>query len=160
MIEIGGARFGRCRARSPTRQERQEIGHAHDAIAVYVAQDTDLDRQLKTGGVDELKLYQEVLPGVELGKGARLLLLRGIDGRDDELEQPLVKRAGEILATLAQREREPVAVEVSVEEPPQMDIFAAQEQALSNDFKAIDINSLTPIEALKLLDELKAKHGL
>lgn len=42
----------------------------------------------------------------------------------------------------------------------QLALFAEQESRLKMDLQDLDINSITPLEALKKLDELKNKHGL
>jgi hypothetical protein len=39
-------------------------------------------------------------------------------------------------------------------------MFERQEAAFKKDLDEVDINKMTPIEALQKLDELKRKHGL
>ena len=43
---------------------------------------------------------------------------------------------------------------------PQMDLFSAKERALNKELSEIDVNDMTPLDALSKLDELKKKHGL
>ena len=41
-----------------------------------------------------------------------------------------------------------------------MDLFSHQDKSLKNELSAIDVNEITPLDALSILDELKKKHGL
>ncbi|MEE9466351.1 MAG: DNA mismatch repair protein MutS, partial [Candidatus Neomarinimicrobiota bacterium] len=76
------------------------------------------------------------------------------------LPPDVIHRAGEILARLANENREPPPVLAESDGDTQIDIFEMREQALQEDFKQIKVDDLTPIEALNLLDEMKKKHGL
>jgi len=76
------------------------------------------------------------------------------------LPPQVIRRAGEILATLTDQDRRPATVEVHPEDKTQIELFEAREQALRTDFEQIDIDTLAPVEALNLLDKLKKKHGL
>ena len=42
----------------------------------------------------------------------------------------------------------------------QLTLFQEQESRLRKDLNTLDVNSLTPLEALQKLDELKKDHGL
>ena len=102
----------------------------------------------------EVVFLRKIVPGgADRSYGIHVAQMAG-------LPRPVIKRAGEILATLTSNEKQPVTIEAQAEDRIQMDIFAAREQALREDFEAIDVNSLTPIEALNLLDKMKDKHGL
>jgi len=52
------------------------------------------------------------------------------------------------------------APEVSLEMKPQMDLFSEKEQALKKELGELNVNEMTPLDALAKLDELKKKHGL
>ena len=43
---------------------------------------------------------------------------------------------------------------------PQMDLFSEKEQALKKELGELNVNKMTPLDALAKLDELKKKHGL
>ena len=43
---------------------------------------------------------------------------------------------------------------------PQMGLFSEKETALKKELKELDVNELTPLEALSKLDKLKKKHGI
>ena len=49
--------------------------------------------------------------------------------------------------------------EVSLEIKPQMDLFSEKEKALKKELGELNINEMTPIDALAKLNELKKKHG-
>ena len=50
--------------------------------------------------------------------------------------------------------------QASLETIPQMDLFSEKEAALKKALEKIDINDITPMDALRKLDELKKKHGI
>jgi hypothetical protein len=41
-----------------------------------------------------------------------------------------------------------------------MDLFSKKEAALKKELEEMDINDMTPLDALSKLDELKKKHGI
>ena len=49
--------------------------------------------------------------------------------------------------------------EVSLEMKPQMDLFSEKEQALKKELGELNVNEMTPLDALAKLNELKKKHG-
>jgi DNA mismatch repair ATPase MutS len=42
---------------------------------------------------------------------------------------------------------------------PQMDLFSEKEQALKKELGELNVNEMTPLDALAKLNELKKKHG-
>ena len=42
---------------------------------------------------------------------------------------------------------------------PQMDLFPEKEQALKKELGELNVNEMTPLDALSKLNELKNKHG-
>ncbi|UCH64314.1 MAG: DNA mismatch repair protein MutS [Fidelibacterota bacterium] len=102
----------------------------------------------------EVVFLRKIVPGgADRSYGIHVAQMAG-------LPPQVIRRAGEILATLTDQDRRPTAVEVHPEDKTQIDLFEAREQALRTDFEQIDIDTLAPIEALNLLDQLKKKHGL
>ena len=43
---------------------------------------------------------------------------------------------------------------------PQMDLFSEKEKALQKELSELEVNDMTPLDALSKLNELKKKHGL
>ena len=48
---------------------------------------------------------------------------------------------------------------MNLELRPQMDLFSEKEQALKKELGELNVNEMTPLDALSKLDELKKKHG-
>ena len=71
----------------------------------------------------------------------------------------IINRAKEILFEYVKEEND-ISPQVSFESKTQMGIFSEKEDALKDELKELDINELTPLEALKELDKLKKKHGI
>ncbi len=75
----------------------------------------------------------------------------------------VIQRANEILHHLEEHEAAGVDTEKRFTPPApttQLDLFTEQEQKLRKELEKIDINTLTPLEALAKLDELKKEVGL
>lgn len=80
----------------------------------------------------------------------------GIDvARLAGLPPPVIQRARQVLKQHERSERQNVAVET--EAPLQMTMFTPLSQRVLDRLEETDINSLTPLQALSLLDELKAE---
>jgi DNA mismatch repair protein MutS len=108
---------------------------------------------------DHIVFLRKIVPGgCDHSYGIQVARLAGIpDG--------VIARSKEILRNLEANELTPNHVpklaldgagELRVAEPsPQLDIFSPAESKVMGALKEIDVNALTPIEALKKLDELK-----
>ncbi|UCH10654.1 MAG: DNA mismatch repair protein MutS [Fidelibacterota bacterium] len=149
------------------------------AVIEYLHQDQEVSaKTLFATHYHELVSLAEVLPRVEnfnvavREHGKEVVFLRRIvpGGTDRSygihvaqmagLPQPVIRRAGEILTSLTERAEGTTTIELRSEPSTQTELFAAQEQALRDDFKQVDVDAMTPIDALNLLDKLKKKHGL
>jgi DNA mismatch repair protein MutS len=77
------------------------------------------------------------------------------------LPRVVLERARHILRQHEKQERRNVQVEAQVEaaEPMQMTIFTPLSQRIVDRIAETDINSLTPLQALNLLEELKQELG-
>jgi DNA mismatch repair protein MutS len=73
------------------------------------------------------------------------------------LPKPVLERARHILRQHEKQERRSVQVETA--EPVQMTIFTPLSQRIVDRIAETDINSLTPLQALNLLEELKQELG-
>ena len=105
---------------------------------------------------DEITFLRRIVPGPADGSyGVEVAKLAGVP-------QAVVNRARTILKTLEAQEsasaRQPKCAE-PVEEPAsgQIGMFADMNNAVIEELKKLDLNTLTPIEALTKLYELKSK---
>ena len=75
------------------------------------------------------------------------------------LPRAVIQRAKELLHKHSDKESR-YTPEVNLDIKSQMDLFSAKERALNKELSEIDVNDMTPLDALSKLDELKKKHGL
>ena len=75
------------------------------------------------------------------------------------LPQTVLRRATEILNHHLEQDYNTGTKSV-IPASQQLSFFKEQESALKQDLMELDVNNMTPLKALALLDELKAKHGL
>jgi len=104
--------------------------------------------------------------------GDRIVFLRKIQrGPGDRSYGIHVAQMAGLPTTIIQRAREILNHHLALKDlstgtkPPtetskQISLFEAQESELKKDLSAMDINSITPLQALEALDALKKKHGL
>ncbi len=71
----------------------------------------------------------------------------------------VIQRAQELLREHSQGDRKKT-FQAALETRPQMDLFSKREAALKKELEEMDINDMTPLDALSKLDELKKKHGI
>lgn len=76
------------------------------------------------------------------------------------LPRPVVERAHEILHQLDRQDEHHPDVSLQVNTASQMSLFGTNDSALREELDSLDVNQLTPMEALLKLDEIKRKHGL
>ncbi len=72
------------------------------------------------------------------------------------LPSAVIERARHVLRQHEKQERQSVQVETA-DEPMQLTIFTPLSQRIVDRIEAVDVNSLTPLQALNLLEELKAE---
>lgn len=106
---------------------------------------------------DKVVFLRKIIPGgCDHSYGIHVAKLAGIPDH-------VIHRANEILHHLEEHEAASVDKEVHFTPPAptaQLDLFAEQEQKLRARLKEINIDQLTPLEALKTLDEMKKEVGL
>jgi len=106
---------------------------------------------------DKIVFLRKIIPGgCDHSYGIHVAKLAGIP-------EPVIARANEILHHLEEHEAANVDTERHFTPPApttQMDLFSQQEQKLREELKKIDVNTLTPLEALAKLDALKKEVGL
>ena len=71
------------------------------------------------------------------------------------LPAAVIERARHILRQHEKQERQSVQVETAEPEPMQLTIFTPLSQRIVDRLEAVDVNSLTPLQALNLLEELQ-----
>jgi len=76
------------------------------------------------------------------------------------LPKSVIHRATEILNHHIEQSAEKGGTSLPPEPSNQMTLFQEQELKLRKRINEIDVNSITPMEALQTLDELKKEHGL
>jgi DNA mismatch repair protein MutS len=97
----------------------------------------------------EVIFLHRILPGgVDRSYGIHVAKLAG-------LPKPVVKRAGEVLLELeAAKEKTTSPGSKKAEQPPQLSLFQRPSRAV-NELRKLDLDSITPREALERLYELK-----
>ncbi len=101
---------------------------------------------------EQIVWTHRVLPGgTDRSYGIHVARMAGVPA-------PVLDRAGEILAELEGKEASPQAV-APPKQQVQMSLFEAEEPAVVKELKGLDVNRLTPMEALSLLDSWKRKHA-
>ena len=71
----------------------------------------------------------------------------------------VIQRAKELLLQHSDK-KSSYTPDVNLDIKPQMDLFSSKQQALNKELSEMDVNEMTPLDALSKLDELKKKHGL
>ncbi|HEV8657067.1 MAG TPA: DNA mismatch repair protein MutS, partial [Thermoanaerobaculia bacterium] len=103
---------------------------------------------------DQIIFLRKVVPGAaDKSYGIQVAKLAGIP-------QSVIERAREILSTLERKERD--VVEETRRRGPapatrQLGLFGAREQDVLDALRAIQIDTMSPLDALKKLDELKQR---
>jgi DNA mismatch repair protein MutS len=101
---------------------------------------------------DEIVWTHRVLPGgTDRSYGIHVARMAGVPS-------PVLLRARQILAELEQKDQAPKAIPSQVQKL-QMTLFEFEEPPVMKELQGLDVNQLTPIEALRLLDEWKRKFG-
>lgn len=101
---------------------------------------------------DEIVWTHSVLPGgTDRSYGIHVAKMAGVP-------PSVLARATEILGELEQTAQAPQAVGPSLQRM-QLTLFEAETPPVQRELEKIDVNALSPLEALKLLDEWKRKFG-
>lgn len=101
---------------------------------------------------DEIVWTHKVLPGgTDRSYGIHVARMAGVP-------VAVLQRAKEILQELEQKDRAPKAIPAQTQKL-QMTLFEFEEPPVVKELQELDVNRLTPLEALRLLDEWKRKFG-
>ena len=101
---------------------------------------------------DEIVWTHKVLPGgTDRSYGIHVARMAGVPS-------PVLLRSKQILEELEQKDQAPKAIPAQTQKL-QMTLFEFEEPPVVKELQELDVNRLTPIEALRLLDEWKRKFG-
>ncbi len=101
---------------------------------------------------DEVVWTHRVLPGgTDRSYGIHVARMAGVPGS-------VLERAGTILAELEEKSDAPKAIPANTQRL-QMTLFDIEEPPVVKALQKLDVNALTPLAALKLLDDWKRKFG-
>jgi len=107
---------------------------------------------------DQVVFLRKIKPGgCDKSYGVHVAQMAGIPSR-------VIHRSKEILANLSSTEKilpsdKTHFAPLPAENPQQLSLFAQQERELRQNLADLDVDQLTPLEALNKLDELKRKYG-
>ena len=128
--------------------------HYHELVSLadQLPRAINLNVAVKEFG-DKIIFLKKIVPGgADKSYGVHVAEMAG-------LPQAVIHRAKEILQKQS-NEDSGYTPEVNLDLKTQMGLFSHQEKALKNELSEIDVNEITPLDALSKLDELKKKHGL
>jgi DNA mismatch repair protein MutS len=101
---------------------------------------------------DDIVWTHRVLPGgTDRSYGIHVARMAGVPGS-------VLKRSAEVLNELEEKSQAPKAIPASTQRL-QMTLFEFEEPPVMKELQRLDVNALTPLEALRLLDEWKRKFG-
>ena len=128
--------------------------HYHELVALadQLPRAINLNVAVKEFGDKIVFLKKIISGGADKSYGVHVAEMAG-------LPRVVIQRAKELLQQHSNNESG-YAPEVSLEMKPQMDLFSEKEQALKKELGELNVNEMTPLDALAKLDELKKKHGL
>lgn len=101
---------------------------------------------------DQVVWTHRVLPGgTDRSYGIQVARMAGLPSR-------VLGRASEVLSTLEDKEATPHAIAPAVAKV-QMTLFEVEDPEVMKELRRLDVNELTPVEALMKLDEWKKRFG-
>lgn len=125
--------------------------HQLNALAEQVPGITNCRVAVEEFG-DDIVWTHKVLPGgTDKSYGIHVARMAGVPGT-------VLERAKQILEELEQKDQAPKAVPVSTQKL-QMTLFEFEEPPVVRALQELDVNKLTPLDALRLLDEWKREFG-
>ena len=128
--------------------------HYHELVSLAdkLPRAINLNVAVKEFG-DKIIFLKKIIPGgADKSYGVHVAEMAG-------LPRAVIQRAKELLQKHSDTNSS-YTPEVNLDIKSQMDLFSAKERALNKELSEIDVNDMTPLDALSKLDELKKKHGL
>ena len=128
--------------------------HYHELVSLadQLPRAVNLNVAVKEFG-DKIVFLKKIIPGgADKSYGVHVAEMAG-------LPRAVIRRAKELLQKHSDK-KSIYSPEVNLDIKAQMDLFSAKEHALNKELSELDVNDMTPLDALSKLDELKKKHGL
>ena len=127
--------------------------HYHELVALadQLPRAINLNVAVKEFGDKIVFLKKIILGGADKSYGVHVAEMAG-------LPRVVIQRAKELLQQHSNNESGYIP-EVSLEMKPQIDLFSEKEQALKKELGELNVNEMTPLDALAKLNELKKKYG-
>lgn len=125
--------------------------HQLNALADQIASVRSFRVEVEEAGSDIVWTHRVVPGGADRSYGIHVARMAGIPPE-------VLGRASEILAELEGTET-PAEVRAPAARRLQWSLFEMEESPLAKALQAVDVNSLTPMEALSLIDRLKRQYG-
>ena len=127
--------------------------HYHELVSLadQLPRAVNLNVAVKEFGDKIIFLKKIISGGADKSYGVHVAEMAG-------LPRVVIQRAKELLQKHSKGENG-YTPEVNLELRPQMDLFSEKEQALKKELGELNVNEMTPLDALSKLDELKKKHG-
>jgi len=128
--------------------------HYHELVSLadQLPRAVNLNVAVKEFG-DKIIFLKKIIPGgADKSYGVHVAEMAGLPRAD-------IQRAKELLQKHSDT-KSSYSPEVNLDSKPQIDLFSTKEQALNKELSEMDVNEMTPLDALSKLDELKKKHGL
>ena len=128
--------------------------HYHELVelAIDLPRAFNLNVAVKEFGDSVVFLRKIIEGGADKSYGVHVAEMAG-------LPHSVVIRARQLLKSLSKNDNNDINAIKSMPQVKQMDIFSKNEEKLKSELSEIDINNMTPLDALAKLDELKKKHS-
>ena len=127
------------------------MGHYIHALSISIIIKTRVKNYsiaVKKRG-DDITFLRRIVPGgADDSYGIEVAKLAGVPNT-------IINRAKEILADLESGKAETIIEKVNVNEDTQLSLMGVASSPVIDKLKSVDLNTLTPIEAMNLLYELK-----
>ncbi len=125
--------------------------HQLNALADQIPQIANFRVSVEEDG-ERLVWTHRVLPGgTDRSYGVHVARMAGVPGE-------VLERASEVLAELEKRQSAPEAVR-ALPRNVQLTLFELEDPAWAKELGTLDVNQMTPLQALEKLEELKKKYG-
>ena len=125
--------------------------HQLNALAEQIPGIANFRVAVEEFGDDVVWTHRVLAGGTDRSYGIHVARMAGVP-------QPVLNRATEILTELEDKSEAPKAIPTQTQRL-QMTLFDVEESPMEKELKKLDVNQLTPLEALKLLDGWKRKFG-
>jgi len=123
--------------------------HQLNALAKQIPGVANFRVAVEEFGDDVVWTHRVLAGGTDRSYGIHVARMAGVP-------QPVLDRATEILVELEEKSDGPKAIPVTTQRL-QMTLFDIEDSPVERELKKLDVNQLTPIEALRLLDNWKRK---